>query len=41
MVSEYCPNDNLIKFIKKMESCEINEKEKNNVDLNTLNHDFY
>ena len=41
MVSEYCPNDNLIKFIQKIQSCEINEKEKNNVDLNILNPDFY
>jgi len=26
MVSEYCPNYNLINFIKKIKSCEINEK---------------
>jgi len=41
MVSEYCPNYNLINLIKKIKSCEINEKEKNNVDLNILNPDFY
>ena len=41
MVSDYCPNDNLMKFIQKIKSCEKQEKEKNNVDLNILNTDFY
>ena len=41
MVSDYCSNDNLIKFIKKISSCEKGEKEKNNIDINILNPDFY
>ena len=41
MVSNYCPNDNLIKFIQKIKLCEKNEKEKNNINLNILNPDFY
>ena len=41
MVSEYCPNDNLMNFINKIKSCQIKEKEKNNIDLNILNPDFY
>ena len=41
MVSEYCPNDNLMNFINKIKSCQIKEKQKNNIDLNILNQDFY
>ena len=41
MVSEYCPNDNLMNFINKIKSCQIKEKQKNNIDLNILNPDFY
>ena len=41
MVSDYCPNDNLIKFIQKIKSCEAQEKQKNNIVLNILNPDFY
>ena len=41
MVSNYCPNDNLIKFIQKIKLCEKNEKEKNNINLNIINKDFY
>ena len=41
MVSDYCANDNLIKFIQKIKSCEVQEKQKNNKDLNILNPDFY
>ena len=41
MVSDYCPNDNLTKFIQKIKSIEKQEKEKNKIDLNILNIDFY
>ena len=41
MVSDYCPNDNLIKFIQKIKICEALEKQKNNINLNILNPDFY
>ena len=41
MVSDYCPNDNLIKFIQKIKTCEALEKQKNNINLNILNPDFY
>ena len=41
MVSDYCPNDNLIKFIKKIKSCEEKAKEKLNKEFNILNIDFY
>jgi len=41
MVSDYCPNDNLIKFIQKIKSSEAQEKQKNNIVLNILNSDFY
>ena len=34
MVSDYCPNDNLIKFIQKIKICEALEKQKNNINLN-------
>ena len=37
MVSDYCPNDNLLKFIQNIKSCEKKEKEKKNI----LNIDFY
>ena len=37
MVSDYCPNDNLLKFIQNIKLCEKKEKEKKNI----LNIDFY